>query len=162
MKNIWRSHLFPLQWKLILQEKKKKSTTYHSYFSSWGINDCTFTSEYVFGWSIQRRYNGFVFNLTSHSYNNAMQIIYKWQKTFVQQNPCSPEMLHMLHNNRLAISYLEEHSKALPASCPTVFPLSQFTIYNSVYLHPVLLQNTGWQENLVILVNWNTAFSVLC
>lgn len=148
-----------LQWKLILQKKKKKVNhlSFLLFFLRYKwlylhIRVCIRVIHPEEVW-------WFCFYLTSHSYNNTMQIIYKWQQTSVQQNSCSPEMLH---NNRLAISCLEAHSRALPASCPAVSPLSQFTIYNSVYLHPVLLQNTSWQENLVILVNWNTAFSVLC
>lgn len=70
-------------------------------------------------------------------------------------------------HKRLTINHQEKHSQGFPSFCPTVSPLAlenlnkytQLTIYHSIYLHPVL-QKTCWQEDSVILVNWNTFFSV--
>lgn len=48
------------------EEKKKKTHTDHSYFSSWGMHVCTLTSEYIFRWlSWRRRYDGFVLSYKS-------------------------------------------------------------------------------------------------
>lgn len=147
-KNIWSSHLFPLQWKIFFLRKKKSQPLLILTFPSWGINDCTLTSEYIFRWSSWRRYDGFVLSYKSQLWQhnesiNCNKLLYN--KILAALKPNS------LYN-RLTINYLEEHTQDFPSFCPTVSPLAlenlnrytQFTIYHSAYLN---LQKTCWHTS---------------
>lgn len=164
-KNTRSSHWFPLQWQFFFfkgKKKKKSQPLLILTLPSWGINDCTLTSEHIFRWSSWRRYD-FVLSYKSQLWQhnesiNCNKLLYNKIPTALKDNS--------LHN-RLTVNYLEEHTQDFPSLCPPVSPLAlenlnryiQFTIYHSAYLHPVV-QKTCWQEDLVILVNWNTFCSV--
>lgn len=79
----------------------------------------------------------------------------KWQLTFRTTQFLQPWNTTVCTTIDLQLTIWKNTVKMFKLS-----PLSQFTIYNSLYLHPFLLQNSRWQEDLAILVNWNIAFSV--
>lgn len=112
--NIWRSHLFPPQLYSCLVEKKKKSTAYHSYFSSWGIKQLYLNIRIYLQVIHPEEVWRFWFYLTSHSYDNAMQVA-----TNISYNTVPAALKYnSLHNNRSTVNYLEEHSKDVQAFPP--------------------------------------------